>query len=287
MTHDPEAGRKLYQIVRELGRDGLQAESPDAAITKFFPDTDMDAFMLEIVFEHAFRYFFMIGKEIYDSLCDATGDVPMRAFDEAMERFLRKKTRLEIDQRRRLRQNIKQAVLASNSVRPKRRTREKLLKRQAARNCYICGLEIRPDQEHSLDHRWPLSAGGGNGGNNLYRAHKHCDEIKADIAFVSDSAYGRMAYSQLPIFLEQPVDSDVCDTLLDSENSVTKLDNVRSAQMRIGVLQRQNHKCAECEQEFRDSGKATLSKRDLSDPWWFNNVEAVCAPCHKRRLEHA
>lgn len=287
MTHDPAAGKKLRDVVTELGDTNSDETSIDAIVARFFPDTDINSRMVEIVFDLVFRYFLLIGSDVYESLRDESGNVNTRAFDEVMDRFIQRNTKLEEDQRRRLRQNVKQAVLASTSIRPKRRTREKLLNRQRDRLCYLCGLEICSDQDQVLDHRWPLSAGGGTGSANLYRAHKHCEEIKADIAFATDTAFGRIAYRELPRLLEEPANAETLTAMHNADNATTYLDDVRSAQMRVGVLQRQNHACRRCKQEFRDVGKAVLTKRDETEPWWFNNIEAVCEPCNKEGQKNA
>lgn len=59
-----------------------------------------------------------------------------------------------------------------------RKIREQLLRKQKCL-CAICGKPIEKSQQ-SLDHKIPLSKGGGNGTDNLQVVHRKCDSIKSN-----------------------------------------------------------------------------------------------------------
>jgi 5-methylcytosine-specific restriction endonuclease McrA len=48
--------------------------------------------------------------------------------------------------------------------------------------CYLCGELICCESDLTADHIKPKSKGGANADYNLMPAHKHCNELKADMS---------------------------------------------------------------------------------------------------------
>lgn len=282
MSHDPEAGRKLRTAIEEYSqRQDLsrftQPTALDAVLACFVPEEATANQIRSLTIDLVFRYLFAAARNIYD---EVQGNADL--FNQHLEHYLKRRTRLTPDNVLYFQKHLKQAVLTSVAERPKNEVRDKLLRKQRDKHCYICGTAIQGTDDERLDHVWPHSAGGGTGRSNLLRAHAECEAAKGDLATPGDAPVGRFAYHTLPRRLATRCERWWPHTI-DTDDAFHKyVDDLRSAQLRVAVLRRQDFKCYLCEGDLRDGGEATLSRRDNDEPWWFPNTIAVCGKCTSR-----
>ncbi len=281
MTHDPDAGRKMRDAIEEYASRQEasavgQASHLDAVLACFVPDHDSAMQLQKLVVDSVFRYLFAAGRQLYDS----TGGNDA-LFDNALEHFLKLKTRLTGDSVRHFRRYVKQAVLTSLGPRPKREVRERMMRKQENKKCYICGATFVSARDGILDHVWPHSAGGGTGKSNLRRAHEECEAAKADLALCADASVGRFAFINLPRQLQDRAEPWWPRTIDSSDSFRTFADGIRASQMRIALLRRQDFKCYRCFIDLSDAGEAIVERRNDDEPWWFPNTIIVCITCRK------
>ena len=279
MSYDPNAGSKLRKAIEDYAsRQDLagvrQASELDAVLACFVPDQEAATQLQSLVVDCVFRYLFAAARQIYKA---TEGRAP--SFDEELDRFLKRKTRLTGDNVTRFRRYLKQAVLTSHARRPKSELRNRLLAKQRNRYCYICGIEIQPPNNEKLDHVWPYSAGGGTGRDNLLRAHPECEAAKADLALSGDAAVGRFAFANLPQKLEDRADPWWPRKIGTDEEFLELFDDIRAAQLRVALLRRQDFRCHRCNAQLSEAGEATLERKNDDEPWWFPNTIVVCSTC--------
>jgi len=282
MSSDPEAGKKLREAIVDYAQrqdpSSLSQTSPfDAVLECFVPDQESADQLRSLMVDCVFRYLFSAARLIHE-YTEGRDDL----FNERLEHFLKRKTRLSGDHVSHFRRYLKQAVLTSLAARPKNEVRTRLLAKQRNNYCYICGATIHPPESERLDHVWPVSAGGGAGKTNLLRAHAECEAAKGDLAVSGDAAVGRFAFTRLPQKLEQPPAPWWPRKIGTHEEFTEYSDDIRAAQLRVALLRRQDFKCFQCDAELREVGEATLQRRDTEEPWWFPNTIVVCNVCSKR-----
>jgi len=279
MSSDPEAGSKLRKAIEEyaLKEDFsgfAQKSDVDAVLACFLPDPGQADQLRSVIVDGVFRYLFATASQIFDRV---EGDDDL--FNQALDQFLHRKTRLTGGNVAHFRRYLKQAVLTSRMERPKSEVRERLLRKQRNSYCYLCGTPIGPHEDERLDHVWPVSAGGGTGKANLLRAHAQCEAAKADLAVVGDAAVGRFAFTTLPRQLEHRSETWWPREIATSEQFNRYVDDYRAAQLRVALLRRQDFRCYHCRTELREAGEVTLERKDSEEPWWFPNTIAVCTRC--------
>ena len=72
---------------------------------------------------------------------------------------------------------------------PQVHTRTELIEHLAIRDgfeCYLCPRPFTEDDRPTIDHKYPLSKGGGWELENLKLAHRRCNQDKADRLFLDD-----------------------------------------------------------------------------------------------------
>jgi 5-methylcytosine-specific restriction endonuclease McrA len=274
VTSDPKAGQKLRASIDSLATEYSRTTAGKGAalVDAFLPDEMAAEMIQDIMGDVIFR--FLLASATYIRSISSS-----ESFDASLDRFILKKTRLTGDLAKRLRQNLKQAVFASEEERPKNERRSRMKNKQQSRNCYLCSGAI--DDDAILDHVWPRSAGGGNGKSNLRIAHAFCEAVKADFAVSGDAPIGRFAFQSLPRTLmdEKPkwwplsISTDIEFRSL--------LDDVRGSQLKLAVLSRQEFQCHKCGKPFFNSKAISVVRRNHDEPWWFANVVAVCEECEK------
>ena len=273
MTADPQSGRKLRSSIDKLALEYSDTNSGlvAALVDTFLTDEDSAAIVQNIIGDIVFRFLLASAKKIR-SECTASN------FDDELDRFIVRKTRLSGAMAINLRKYLKLAVLASEEERPKSERKDRIKKKQKLKNCYLCSKAI--DDELVLDHVWPRSAGGGNGKSNLRIAHASCEAVKADIALSGDVAVGRFAFVSLPRTLGDDRQESWWPINVASDDDFRSLlDDIRGTQMKIALLGRQAFRCFRCEKPFQDSESCTVAKRNHDEPWWFPNVVALCDNC--------
>lgn len=275
MTSDPLSGQKLRLSINTLAQEYSQTQGGKAAeiIDTFLTDENAVSIVEDLIGDVIFRFLIASAKQIRTNNKSQT-------FDAALERFVSTKTRLTGDLARRLRQNLKQAVLASEEARPKSERRNQLKKKQKNKNCYLCGGRI--DEDPILDHVWPRSAGGGTGKSNLRVAHQFCEAIKADYAVCGDAPIGRFAFEALPRTLAGTTPTWWPSPVDNEEEFKTLIDDIRGSQLKIAVLGRQQFQCHACEIAFQDATNCSIIRRNDDEPWWFANVVAICDNCERK-----
>ena len=284
MTHDPLAGEKLRDAISRLTPSKSQTNSVyesnvDSLLDCFAPDAESCTQIQALVEDLLFRYLLAAAKMIKNNSTDNT-------FDNELDKFIRRKTQVTDDRVRSFRLVLKRAVLASTQERPKHETRSRILRKQRNNYCYLCGEEIL-ESEEKLDHKWPLSAGGGNG-KNLKRAHKQCEVAKGDLAVSGDAAVGRFAFAKnLPDRLSDIGDDWWPGKAETDEEFLSFVDDVRATQLRFAVLKRQDFACHQCSGLISQVGGGSLVKREADEPWWFPNTIFVCNICHTRSTQGA
>jgi hypothetical protein len=253
VSSDPEAGRKLREAVveaaeREVGSRRLSAL--DAVLYCFVPDDEAVEQVRSFLVDLVFRFLFAAAAMRFQQ---AEGDPDV--FDQLVDQFLTRYTRLTEQNLANFRRVLKQAILTANAPRPKSERRDRLLDKQARYNCYLCGGPIE-EGEDQLDHRWPRSAGGGTGKSNLFRAHAACQLLKHDLAVPGDAPVGRFAFGgNLPRFLRDQAGPLWTAPVADETAFVALMDDLRSAALRVALILRQEGKCFLCQGEF-----------DIADP---------------------
>lgn len=276
MTHDPKSGEKLRVSLDKIAKEyaGRTRTKASALIEAFVPDEDSAEKVEDLVGDSIFRYLLASAKMIRASSTD-------RTFDEGLDHFIARKTRLTGELAKRLRQLLKQAVLTTEEARPKNDTKSRIRSKQKDKNCYLCSRPLT-DETSILDHVWPRSAGGGNGKSNLRVAHESCEGIKGDIAVSGDVAISRFAFAQPPMALTA-IPKALWPVSLNSDSDFRSFaDDLRSSQFRIAILCKQNFQCSRCSKEFSDSDDLVLTRIDGTAPWWFPNTIAVCDECERR-----
>lgn len=274
MTSDPKAGHKLRLSIDELANEYSQSDSGKSAalVDAFLPDETTAEIVQDLIGDTIFRFLLASAIQVRSN-CNS------KTFDESLDRFIASKTRLTGDLAKRLRQNLKQAVLASEEERPKNERRTRMKSKQQNKNCYLCSGTI--DEEPILDHIWPRSAGGGNGKSNLRIAHRFCEAVKADYAVCADAPVGRFAFNSLPRTLQNVQPRWWPLTVANDLEFRALLDDMRGSQLKIAVLGRQEFQCFKCEKPFFDSNNCSITRRNEDEPWWFANVVAICDDCEE------
>ena len=191
MTSDPRSGHKLRLSIDDLAQKYSQDRIGKGAaiLNAFLTDETAAEIVQDLIGDVIFRYLLASAVQIRSESSSVS-------FGDSLDKFILKKTRLTGDLAKRLRQNLKQAVLASEEKRPKTERKNRLKEKQKNKNCYLCSGSM--DEEPILDHVWPRSAGGGNGKSNLRTAHAFCEAVKADLAVCGDAPIGRFAFNALP-----------------------------------------------------------------------------------------
>lgn len=181
MTTDPKSGEKLRASIDSLSLKYADpnADKASAIISAFLVDEASAEIVQDIIGDAVFRFLLASALKIRSETLPSS-------FDDALDYFILQKTRLTGDLARSLRQNLKQAVLASEEERPKKERKDRIKEKLRNKNCYLCSEPIT--EESVLDHVWPRSAGGGNGKSNLMVAHPFCEAVKADLAVFGDAA---------------------------------------------------------------------------------------------------
>lgn len=272
MSSDPEAGRKLRNLIDRLAFDYAESSlgKSAAVIEAFVTDETTAEIVQDVVGDAIFRFLLASAKKIRSESADAT-------FDASLDKFILRKTRLTGELAKRLRQTLKQAVLASEQERPKTERRDRLREKQRNKNCYLCSHSI--DEEPILDHVWPRSAGGGTGKSNLRIAHPFCEAVKGDFAVGGDAPVGRFAFNVLPRTLSNTQVSWWPLTVSDDKEFRSLVDDIRGSQLKVAILGRQEFQCQSCNTAFSDSTSCTIVRRNEDEPWWFANVIAICDDC--------
>lgn len=272
MTSDPKSGQKLRTAVDTLSLKYAEEGTSNVAavIDTFLVDEVAADIVQSIVSDAVFRFLLASALQIRRESVSLN-------FDDALERFVLQKTRLTGDLAKSLRQNLKQAVLASEEERPKTERKNRIKDKQKSKNCYLCSSPI--NEESVLDHVWPRSAGGGNGKSNLRLAHPFCEAIKADLAVFGDAPVGRFAFTKLPRTLAGAQMHWWPSRVENAEDFQSLIDDIRGSQLKIAILGRQNFECDSCDKHFADSIECSIVRRDPTEPWWFANVIAICDEC--------
>jgi 5-methylcytosine-specific restriction endonuclease McrA len=272
MTSDPKAGQKLRVSIDLLAKEYSQVRAGKGAaiVDTFLPDETAAELVQDLIGDVVFRFLLLSALKIRSEV----GEVN---FDDSLEKFILNKTRLTGDLARRLRQNLKQAVLATEEERPKSERKARLKEKQKHKKCYLCSGTI--EGESVLDHVWPRSAGGGNGKSNLHTAHASCEAVKADIAVCGDAPVGRFAFNELPRSLAGHPMTWWPSTVKDDREFKSLVDDIRGSQLKIAILSRQQFQCHSCKTSFSDTGDCRIIRRNEDEPWWFANVVAICDSC--------
>lgn len=241
----------------------------------FLPDESDQQVLLTLTMDYIFRLFVMsaaIKFQNEDSLKP-----------ENIKIHLKTTSSIRDDDILRVQQLLKGLLTFSLKTRPSNERKKKI--RQRDNNCYICGISIGTEDETEVDHVWPRSLGGSDGGENLKVAHASCAAIKADSATYGDSLYGNSVYINHPHGLNrhphqlQLWPSDIIDK--NNFNSFNK--NLISSSLRIAVIMKQQYKCYSCENRFQIAGEVTLVNDCASKPSSLLNLRAYCPDCIQER----
>lgn len=278
MSSDPKSGQKLRTsidtLALEYAENGLGKSA--AVIEAFVTDETTAEIVHDVVGDAIFRFLLASAKQIRSESGESN-------FDDSLDNFILRKTRLSGELAKRLRRHLKQAVLASEQERPKTERRDRMREKQKNKNCYLCSTSI--NEEPILDHVWPHSAGGGNGKSNLRIAHPFCEAVKADFAVGSDAPLGRFAFNALPRTLAGTQVSWWPYTVNNDVEFRSFVDDIRGTQLKVAILGRQHFQCQNCSKDFSDSDSCTLVRRNEDEPWWFANVVAICDDCEREKQQ--
>jgi len=279
LSNDPEAGRKLRQAIERYALEQVGSGRMtvlDAVLDCFVPDEEAQLELRSLVIDIVFRYLFAAAR----MQLEAAGE-GQDTFDDRMDRFLSRHTRLTDQTLANFRKILKQAALTAEADRPSTERRERVRRKQQDYFCYLCGEAIT-DADEQLDHIWPRSAGGGTGKDNLRRAHAACQILKHDMALPADAAIGRFAYhGTLPRQLRDRARRHWEEPATDLDAFVCLLDDVRASGLRVALILQQGAKCYFCKAEFRSSGRVGLVRLERDLPWWPPNTVVSCETCSK------
>lgn len=149
--------------------------------------------------------------------------------------------------------------------------------------CYLCGEAFLQSDEGNttVDHVLPKRAGGTKKKSNMFRCHNRCEIPKWDTVGAGDVASLRFAFGTPDPLLVEPVIDDWVKGPVNSKSELLSLiQNMRFAQLRVGVAARQQYRCGNCEKSFLDETRGfNLVKREKSSPWAYTNMMAVCHSC--------
>lgn len=157
----------------------------------------------------------------------------------------------------------------------------KAIVRRATENghrCYLCGRtlhyknrpfgtddtphidKIRTKLAFEIEHIWSQARGGGRGRANLAASCNECNKLKRHLVSYADIA------------IEQ---------IMTTATSPDSIRAAMSGDARFALIWRQSGCCAVCSKAFYeiDSEHLFLVKREISQPYHFLNMMAVCRDC--------
>jgi hypothetical protein len=198
---------------------------------------------------------------------------------ESIQKYLQTATSIRDDDVARIQQLLKGLLTFSYKDRPTNERKKRI--HQKSENCYICGISIDTGDETEVDHVWPHSLGGSDGGENLKVAHASCAAIKADSATFGDSLYGNTVYINHPHGLNlHPHQLQLWpNNIIDKNNFDSFNKNLISSSLRIAVIMKQQYKCYSCDNRFQIAGEVTVVNDSGRKPSSLLNLRAYCPDC--------
>jgi 5-methylcytosine-specific restriction endonuclease McrA len=287
MTYDPNAGKKLRdKVVKIAGRvSAYESEAHLEFIANvvqcYVRDPEDRKQLYDTLLDAIYRYLFSGAKGALES------GLSRKKGQHEIDRFIRRHTALtEKSDISSLREALMKAVSNSKADPISTKQRRSFKEKRRRDNCYLCGAMIRSDEMESLDHRWPRNAGGGSG-ENILRVHADCEAPKHDLAFPADAPVFRLAFSSPPDALCTPIGKWWPQNIGNKKDMIAYVEKYRTSTLRIAILRRQDYRCLRCGEDFRTVGPIMIRRREITAPWWYANLIAVCQPCDRKLKEAA